>query len=186
MTIYGYSRVSTLEQSHGRQFKALEDYGVDKLFTEKISGAKKNRPEFDKMIKKLKEGDVVVVSELTRLSRSTSQLFKIAEDFQARGVQLVSIKEKIDSTSTTGRLMFGMLSVLAQFEREIIVERTKEGLAVAKANGVKMGRPKVDPDRMDLAVELYEGGNYIVSDIVRKTGISKATLYRELRNRGLV
>jgi len=187
MTKRGYCRVSTTDQNLGRQLKALADYGVkeEHLYMEKISGASVERSEFERLLKELQEGDVVVVAELTRLSRSTSQLIAIGDEFSKKGIQLVSLKENIDTTTTSGRLMFGMLAVLAQFEREIIVERTKEGLAVAKDKGVKFGRPMIDSEKMDLAIELYMGRKYTVPEICRKTGVTKAPLYRELKKRQL-
>jgi len=185
MAKIGYARVSTTDQNLDRQTEALNKYGIDKIYFEKKSGAKIDRVEFTKMIEELTKGDIVVVAELTRLSRSTAQLIAVGEGFKERGIQLVSLKENIDTTTPSGRLMFGMLAVLAQFEREIIVERTKEGLAVAKQKGVRMGRPPVNNDRMDLAVELWESGRYIVSEITRKTGVTKAPLYREINKREL-
>ncbi|MDF2612554.1 MAG: hypothetical protein K0S71_340 [Clostridia bacterium] len=185
MAKIGYARVSTIDQKLGRQTEILNKFEVDKIYFEKVSGGKTNRPEFNKMMNELSQGDIVVVAELTRLSRSTSQLIAVCEEFKKREVQLISLKENIDTTTPSGRLMFGMLAVLAQFEREIIVERTKEGLAIAKQKGVRMGRPPVNNDRMDLAVELWASGRYTVSEITRKTGVTKAPLYREINRREL-
>ena len=181
--IYGYARVSTAEQNLDRQKDALLKYGVDVLRCEKMSGTKKNRPELDKMLAELSEGDTVVIESLSRLGRSVKNLSKLMEYFNTQNIRLVSMKETIDTTSPTGRLLYTILSSLAQFERDILVERTAEGLKAARARGRVGGRPKTDAKAMQKAIALYQTKEYSVTDITDLTGVSKSALYRALKER---
>jgi DNA invertase Pin-like site-specific DNA recombinase len=179
--IYGYARVSTADQNLDRQKDALCKYGVDKLYCEKISGAKKSRPELDKMLCVLQSGDAVVIESLSRLGRSVKNLSELMEMFNEKGIRLISLKESIDTTSATGRLLFTIISSLAAFERETLIERTNEGLAAARARGKLGGRPKTDAKSIKKAVALYRTGQYSVTDVTELTGVSKSTLYRALK-----
>ena len=181
--IYGYARVSTADQNLDRQLDALRKYGIDKLFCEKMSGAKKNRPELDKMLTELSKGDTVVIESLSRLGRSVKNLSELMEYFNTQNIRLVSMKETIDTTSPTGRLLYPILSSLAQFERDILVERTAEGLKAARARGRIGGRPKTDAKAMQKAVALYQTKEYSITDITDLTGVSKSALYRALKER---
>lgn len=177
----GYARVSTLDQNLNRQLDALNTYGCEKIFQEKITGTKRERPELLKLLDFARTGDVIVVAELTRLSRSTKDLIAISETLNEKGIELISIKENIDTTSATGKAMFGMLAVMAQFERDLIAERTKEGLAAARARGKNGGRPRVmDSMKITMAKALYEDKNNTVTGICKQLGISRPTLYRYL------
>ena len=179
--IFGYARVSTEQQNLDRQLDALNKYGVDIIFNEKMTGTKRNRPELEKLLERLTEGDTVVVESLSRLGRSTKDLIWLMETFNEKGVNLVSLKESIDTTSSTGKLLFTLMSALAQFERDVLADRTKEGLAAARARGRKGGRPPTDKDAVRRAVRLYKTGEYTVSEIVEMTGVRKTTLYKNLR-----
>jgi DNA invertase Pin-like site-specific DNA recombinase len=181
--IYGYARVSTADQNLDRQLDALRKYGIDKLFCEKMSGTKKNRPELDKMLSELSEGDTVVIESLSRLGRSVKNLSELMERFNAQNIRLVSMKETIDTTSPTGRLLYTILSSLAQFERDILVERTSEGLKAARARGRCGGRPKTDVKAIQKALALYQTKEYSITDITELTGVSKSALYRALKER---
>ena len=123
--ILGYARVSTDTQNLDRQLDALKKFGIDKLFCEKMSGAKKSRPELDRMMKEIEDGDTIVIESLSRLGRSVKNLAELMEVFNSRNIRLISLKETIDTTSPTGRLLFTILSSLAQFERDVLVERTR-------------------------------------------------------------
>ena len=179
--IYGYARVSTLDQNLDRQKDALKKYGVDRLFCEKISGAKKSRPELDRMLSLLESGDSVVIESLSRLRRSVKNLSELMEMFNEKEIRLISLKESIDTTSATGRLLFTIISSLAAFERETLIERTNEGLADARARGRLGGRPKTNESTLKKAVSLYRTGEYSLADITALTGVSKSTLYRALK-----
>ena len=178
--VFGYARVSTEAQNLDRQLDALEKYGVDMIYNEKMSGTKKNRPELTKLLDRITEGDTVVVESLSRLGRSTKDLIELTETFQSKGVNLVSLKEAIDTNSPTGKLLFTLMSAIAQFERDVIADRTREGLKSARARGRTGGRPRADPEQVKKAVKLYKTEQYSVKEIEELTGIKKSTLYRNL------
>lgn len=176
--LIGYARVSTNDQNLDRQIDSLKSYGCEKIYQEKITGTKKERPELNLLLDFARTGDVVVISELTRMSRSTKDLISIAETLRGKSIELISLKEKIDTTTATGKAMFGMLAVIAQLERDLIAERTKEGLASARARGRIGGRPPKDDKSIQLALKMYNSKSCSVSEISRATGISSSTLYR--------
>ena len=179
----GYARVSTADQNLERQLDLLKSYGVDHIFQEKMSGTKRDRPELTKLLAHITEGDPVVIESLSRLGRSTKDLIELTELLQSKGVQLVSLKEAIDTSTPTGKLLFTLMSALAQFERDVIAERTKEGLKAARARGRKGGRPKCDSRKLQQAIKLYESNQHTVQEIEELTSIKKATLYRALQAR---
>ena len=178
--VFGYARVSTEAQNLDRQLDALEKYGVDMIYNEKMSGTKKNRPELTKLLDRITEGDTVVVESLSRLGRSTKDLIELTETFQSKGVNLVSLKESINTNSPTGKLLFTLMSAIAQFERDVIADRTREGLKAARARGRMGGRPRADPEQVKKAVKLYKTKQYSIKEIEELTGIKKSTLYRNL------
>ena len=178
--VFGYARVSTEAQNLDRQLDALENYGVDMIYNEKMSGTKKNRPELTKLLDRITEGDTVVVESLSRLGRSTKDLIELTETFQSKGVNLVSLKESIDTNSPTGKLLFTLMSAIAQFERDVIADRTREGLKSARARGRTGGRPRTDADAVRKAIKLYNTRQYSIREIEELTGVKKSTLYRNL------
>ena len=181
MMIYGYARVSTADQNLDRQKDALNKYGIDRLYCEKMSGTKKNRPELDAMLNELRDGDTVVVESLSRLGRSVKNLAELIEQFNEKNIRLVSLKETIDTTSSTGKLLFSILASLCQFERDVLAERTSEGLAAARARGRVGGRPKTNSKAVEKAIALYNTKQYTISEITNLTGVSKSTLYRAIK-----
>jgi DNA invertase Pin-like site-specific DNA recombinase len=180
--IFGYARVSTESQNLDRQIDALKKYGVDRIYNEKMTGTKKDRPELNKMLDRMTEGDTVVIESLSRLGRSTKDLIELTELFHSKGVNLVSLKESIDTNTSTGKLLFTLMSAIAQFERDCIADRTREGLKSARARGRTGGRPKVNEDGVRKAVKLYHTRQYSINEIEELTGVKKATLYRNLRS----
>lgn len=179
--LVGYARVSTDDQDMIRQTYQLRGVGCEKIYQEVMTGTKKHRPQMDAMLEFIREGDVVVVCELTRISRSTKDLFSLVEKIEEKGAKIKSLKEDwLDTTTAHGKLMFTMMAGLAQFERDLISERTKEALRAKKAAGVKLGRPRVDDEALEKAVRLYMTKEFEIEEIEQLTKISKSTLYREI------
>lgn len=175
---FGYARVSTKEQVTDRQIDALRAYGVDEIFVEKISGTKKSRPQLNILLNKLRTGDTLVIYELKRLGRNTKQLLALAEDFQANGIEFVSLTENIDTTTPMGRFVFTTWCALAQLDRDIISENTKSGLAAAKARGRVGGRKPTEQKKVNTALKMYFSNEYSVKEITDATGMSKTSLYK--------
>lgn len=179
--IIGYARVSTQDQNLDRQLDALKKYGAEQIFIEKITGTILNRPELEKMQAMLRKGDVVVIESLSRLGRSSKDLLSLIENFKAKEITLVSLRENIDISTPAGQLMFTVLSALCQFERDLTVQRTKDGLMAARARGRKGGRPQVDAKKVDKALRLYHAQTHSINEIVQITGVSQGTLYKAIR-----
>lgn len=177
---FGYARVSTEQQNLDRQLDMLQAHGVDFIYNEKMTGTKRERPELTKLLDRVTEGDTVVIESLSRLGRSTKDLIELVDFFEKQGVHLVSLKEAIDTSTPTGKLLFTLMSALAQFERDVIADRTKEGLKAARARGRQGGRPKIDQRKVKQAVKLYEAKQHSLKEIEELTGVKKATLYRYL------
>lgn len=181
--IFGYARVSTQDQHLELQRDALKQYGVERIFEEKMTGTKRERPQLDEMLKYVRSGDTIVVWKLDRIGRSLADLLSIVNDFHARGVNFVSLKENIDTTSATGKLVFHIFASLAEFERDMLSERTKAGLESARVRGRKGGRPSKDNSKVKLALKMYDSKDYSLPQITEATGVSKATLYRYIKER---
>ena len=183
--LLGYARVSTEDQSLNRQLDQLKEFGCINIFKEKISGTKTNRMQLEKMIEQLREGDIIVITELARLSRSTKELFSLIDIIEKKGANIKSIKENwVDTTTPQGKFMFTIFAGISQFERDLISQRTKEGLAAARARGKKGGRPKIyTTAKIDLAIKMYNSREYSLSEITALTGISKTSLYRFIASR---
>lgn len=178
-----YARVSTADQSLDLQMDALKKFGYDRIYTEKASGGKDDRPELAKALEMLREGDTFVVYKLDRLARSTLKLIETLDLLNKKGVEFVSLSDNIDTSTAAGKAMFGMMAVFAEFERSIIRERTVAGLEAARARGRKGGRPMTDKKKLDQAIKLHESGEFTVTQIEQMTGVSKGSLYRELNRR---
>lgn len=181
---FGYARCSTLDQNLDWQIDALTKEGCDRIFQEKFTGTKKDRPELLRMLDMLREGDAVIICELTRLSRSVKDLFDLVERVEKAGANIKSLKEPwLDTTTPQGRLLFTIFSGVSQFERELIRERTMEGLASARARGRMGGRPGKDPKVVEQALTLYNSKAYSVDEISKTTGLSRGTIYKYIRLR---
>ena len=181
---FGYARCSTLDQNLDWQIDALMKEGCDRIFQEKFTGTRKDRPELLRMLDMLREGDTVIICELTRLSRSVKDLFDLVERVEKAGANIKSLKEPwLDTTTPQGRLLFTIFSGVSQFERELIRERTMEGLASARARGRMGGRPGKDKKVVEQALTLYDSRAYSVDEISKTTGISRATLYKYINLR---
>jgi DNA invertase Pin-like site-specific DNA recombinase len=179
MPTYGYARVSTDGQSLAAQDAELHAAGCAKVYAEKISGARSNRPELAKVLKRLDTGDVLIVTRLDRLARSTRDLLNILDDIAKRGAGFKSLHDAwADTTSAHGRLMVTILAGLAEFERELILARTSDGRARAKARGVRFGRPTaLTPHQRAEALQRLANGE-VQADLARSYGVSQATISR--------
>lgn len=178
----GYARVSTQDQNLDRQLDNLRSAGCERIFNEKMTGTKSDRPELKTMLLTLRSGDILVIDSFSRLSRSTKDLLDLVEQLTAMGVHLVSLKENLDTTTATGKLMLTMLSALSQFERDLIAERTVDGLKAARARGRCGGRPRLgsDKDRKQ-ALAMYHANIMTNTEIAQKFGVSLSTLNRWIR-----
>ena len=175
----GYARVSTIDQNLDRQLDNLTAAGCERIYSEKMTGTKASRPEYTKMLEALRPGDVLVIDSFSRLSRSTKDLLDVVERLTNLGVYIVSLKENLDTTTATGKLMLTMLSALSQFERDLIAERTKDGLKAARARGRLGGRPKAGDDKTRAAaLAMYEANTLTNKQIAEQCKVSTATLSR--------
>lgn len=183
--IYGYARVSTEGQCLDRQIDQLKEVGVaeENIFKEKMTGTKSERPKFKALINVLSEGDTLYIESLNRLGRSSSDLIALMQKLSDMGVTLISLKEQLDFSSASGKMIAQFLAILAEFERNCIVERVKEGLAAAKLRGRTGGRPPVNPRIVEKALSLYDKHSLNVAEICRACGISRPTLYKALHQR---
>lgn len=174
-----YIRVSTEGQNTARQEEAMKGLGVERCFIEKISGKNTDRPQLKAMMDFVREGDSLIVESYSRLARSTHDLLEIVDALSKKGVAFVSLKENIDTTTPQGKLMLTIFAGLAQFERECLLQRQAEGIAIAKANGVYKGRKPVDtPENWEEVVEEWKSGKISAVEAMKKTGLTKATFYR--------
>lgn len=179
----GYARVSTQDQNLDRQLDNLRAAGCERIFNEKMTGTKSDRPELKTLLLTLRSGDVLVIDSFSRLSRSTKDLLDLVEKLTAMGVHLVSLKENLDTTTATGKLMLTMLSALSQFERDLIAERTVDGLKAARARGRCGGRPTVGTEKdKKQALAMYRTNAISNREIAERFGISQSTLSRWIRS----
>ena len=177
--LIGYARVSTDDQNLNLQRDALSKSGCEQIFEDKLSGAKSQRPGLQQLLEYARTDDTIVVWRLDRLSRSLKDLIEMVATLEAKGIALKSLQESIDTSSSSGKLIFHVFAALAEFERNLIRERTQAGLQAARARGPLGGRPKaLNQDKRALAVKLYREKQHTVQKICQMMGISKPTLYK--------
>jgi DNA invertase Pin-like site-specific DNA recombinase len=185
----GYARVSTKDQHLALQIDALKKAGCEKIYQDIASGARSERPALNEMINNLRLGDVLVIWKLDRLGRTLNHLIVLVNDLMGKKVGLQSLHDPIDTTTAQGRLSFNLFASLAEFERDLIRERTQAGLSAARARGRNGGKPKGIPPKAEAtacaAETLYKEGRLTVNEISEKLGIAKSTLYTYLRHRGV-
>jgi DNA invertase Pin-like site-specific DNA recombinase len=183
--LIGYARVSTHDQTLALQQDALKQVGCDRVFTDTASGAKADRPGLEEALEYVRAGDTLVVWKLDRLGRSLPHLIETITRLQERGIGFKSLTEQIDTTTSGGKLIFHVFAALAEFERDVIRERTRAGLAAARARGRRGGRPKVaalsDAKKVALAQSLYNDGNHSIDEICTTLRVSRSTLYRYIK-----
>jgi len=187
---FGYARVSTRDQNLDLQIDQLRQAGCEEIVQETASGAKSERPALKSLLKRVRAGDVLVIWKLDRLGRSLRDLVELVSTLMEKNVGLKSLHDPIDTTNSQGRLVFNIFASLAEFERDLIIERTQAGLSAARARGRRGGRPRglsATAEKRAVAAEaLYKEGRLSVNEISENLGVSKATLYKYLRHRGVV
>jgi DNA invertase Pin-like site-specific DNA recombinase len=185
----GYARVSTREQNLDMQVIALEEAGCERIYEETVSGVKVDRPILNNLIHQLRPGDVLVIWKLDRLGRSLKNLVQLVQQLMENNIGLCSLNDPIDTTSAQGRLIFNIFASLAEFERDVIRERTKAGLSAARARGRLGGRPSGLSKKAETtacaAETLYKEKKLSVIEVCKKLSISKSTLYKYLRHRNV-
>ncbi|NQT62619.1 MAG: recombinase family protein [Candidatus Marinimicrobia bacterium] len=175
----GYARVSTQDQNLDLQNDALKSAGCDKIYTDKMSGAKTDRPGLEEILGFIRKGDTLVVWKLDRLGRSLKHLIQVMQLLDERGIYFKSVQESLDTSTPGGKLIFHVFGALAEFERDIIRERTLAGLASARARGRVGGRPrKLSKKQVEMAKNLMKDISIPIAEICETLGVSKATLYR--------
>ena len=178
----GYIRVSTQEQNTVRQEVLMKDLGVDELYIDKSSGKSTDqRLELKKMMGYVRRGDTVVVESISRFARNTRDLLELVEQLSTKGVEFVSQKEAIDTTTPTGKFMLTIFGAVAELEREYILQRQREGIAIAKAEGVYTGRKPIQRPNFDQVVKLWQGGEITAVDAMRRLDLKPSTFYRKVR-----
>lgn len=171
-----YVRVSTVEQNEDRQIEALQKHNIEKWFTEKVSGKNTNRPQLKAMLDFAREGDIIFIHDFSRLARSTKDLLDIVEQLNNKGIHLVSNKESIDTSTPQGKLMLTMIGAIYEFERTNLLERQKEGIAIAKRKGIYKGRKAVNIPDFDIHYKRYMNREISKSKLAAELNISRPTL----------
>jgi len=179
-----YIRVSTIEQNEARQIEAMKDKNIEKYFTEKISGKNTDRPKLQEMLDFVREGDVVFIHDFSRLARSTEDLLNIVNTLNDKGVHLISNKENLDTSTPTGKLMLTMIGAINTFERENMLERQREGIAIAKKEGRYKGghKKEINKELYSLLLNKYNHREITKKEFAEKLGVSRPTLDRLLKD----
>ncbi|NER27600.1 MAG: recombinase family protein [Symploca sp. SIO1C4] len=173
----GYARVSTASQNLDSQIDALQKAGCGKIFSDRISGTKADRPGWHQLMEYIRPGDTLVVTELSRMTRSLMHLLETVKVFEERGVDIVSLRENIDTSTATGRCFLSIMGAIHQMERELKAERAAAGRASAKARGRNGGRPRTDPEKLEQARILYENSDKTAAEVCQAIGIGRRTFF---------
>jgi len=183
MSKIGYIRVSSVDQNTDRQEVALKELMVDKIFIEKLSGKNINRPELHRMLDYVREGDVLYIESISRLARSTKDLLSLVQILQDKHVDLVSLKENIDTTTPQGRFILTIFGALSELERENILQRQREGIEIARQNGKVLGRPVIEtPKDWDKVINLWNRGEITAIEAMKRLNMNRGTFYRRLKS----
>jgi len=183
MSKIGYIRVSSIDQNTDRQEVALKELKVDKIFSEKLSGKNTNRPELHRMLDYVREGDTLYIESISRLARSTKDLLSLVQTLQEKGVDLISLKENIDTTTPQGRFILTIFGALSELERENILQRQREGIEIAKQNGKVLGRPVIEsPKDWDKVIALWNRGEITAREAMKRLNMNRGTFYRRLQS----
>ena len=177
----GYIRISTAEQNIARQEVLMKDLKVDIVFVDRMSGKNTNRPELQKMMSFVREGDTVIVESISRFARNTRDLLDLVEKLTEKNVEFVSKKEAIDTTTPTGKFMLTIFGAVAELEREYILQRQKEGIAIAKENGVYKGRKPIERPEFAAVVSLWQKGEITAVEAMKRLDMKSSTFYRKVK-----
>ena len=177
----GYIRISTTDQNTARQEVMMQELGVDQVYIDRMSGKSLDRPELKRMLGYVREGDVVIVESISRFARNTRDLLELMEKLSEKGVQFVSRKEAIDTSTPTGRFMLTVFGAVAELEREYILQRQKEGIAIAKEQGIYQGRKPIERINFNQVVDLWRGGSITATEAMKRLDLKPSTFYRKVR-----
>ena len=177
----GYIRISTVDQNTARQEVLMNELGVEQVYIDRMSGKNTERPELKRMMNYVREGDVVIVESISRFARNTKDLLELVEKLTAKQVEFISKKEAIDTTTPTGKFMLTVFGAVAELEREYILQRQKEGIAVAKQNGVYKGRKPIEHPRFDEIISLWQNGDITAVEAMKRLDIKPSTFYRKVK-----
>lgn len=181
MAKLGYARVSADKQSLDKQVSILTEFGCRKIFTDEKNNTE--RTGLQAMLEYAREGDIVIVYKLDRLAKSIQDLHKITKELKGREIDLISLTQQIDTSAKEGEMIFHMIEVCAEFEKELIVERIKAGVENAREKGVKIGRKEANRVLKEKAYEMYHSGEYTMKEITQETGLARATIYRYIEQK---
>lgn len=182
----GYIRVSTQEQNTMRQEVLMESLGVDEVYIDRMSGKNTKRPELKKMMEYVRRGDTVIVESISRFARNTRDLLELVEQLTAKGVEFVSRKEAIDTTTPTGKFMLTVFGAVAELEREYILQRQREGIAIAKEQGKYRGRKPIESPEFEQVTAKWRSGSITAAEAMRVLHMSKTTFYRRVQQRNKI
>ena len=177
----GYIRISTVGQNTARQEVLMQELGVEKVFIDRLSGKNTDRPELKKMMAFVRQGDTVVVESISRFARNTKDLLELVEQLTAKGVEFVSKKEAIETTTPTGKFMLTIFGAVAELEREYILQRQAEGIAIAKGQGIYKGRHPILRPEFESVVQLWRSGKLTATDAMKRLDMKPSTFYRRVK-----
>ena len=180
----GYIRISTLDQNTARQEVLMEALGVDEVYIDRMSGKSADRPEMRRMLEYVRRGDTVIVESISRFARNTRDLLELVERLTAKGVEFVSKKEAIDTTTPSGKFMLTIFGAVAELEREYILRRQREGIAIARAQGKYTGRKPISPPDFDAVVARWKRGDFTAVEAMKRLNMTSSTFYRHVRSQG--
>ena len=177
----GYIRISTAEQNAERQEVLMQELGVNQVFIDRVSGKSMDRPELKRMMEFVREGDMVIVESISRFARNTRDLLELVEQLTTKRVDFVSQKESLDTTTPSGKFMLTIFGAVAELEREYILQRQKEGIAIAKKKGIYKGRKPIERPNFDQVVRQWKAGNLTAVEAMRKLDLAPSTFYRKVK-----
>lgn len=178
----GYIRISTADQNTARQEVLMEELGVEQVFIDRMSGKNTDRPELKRMMSFVREGDIVIVESISRFARNTKDLLELVEQLMSNQVEFISKKEAIDTTTPTGKFMLTVFGAVAELEREYILQRQKEGIAIAKQKGVYKGRKPIEHPEFDKVVDKWKNGDITAVEAMKRLNMKPSTFYRKVKS----